>query len=94
MNLEDLTPDSARDLGMADGAAGIVVTNVNYGGPADRAGIGRGDVIIEVDQKPVKNVEQFFGIVKDKKSYLVRVRRLDPQGQDVFLVIVLDLKGK
>jgi hypothetical protein len=52
----------------------------------------RGDVILEVDRKPVKDAEAFFSIVKQKKSYLLRVRRTDAQNNEVFSVVVLDLK--
>jgi hypothetical protein len=52
----------------------------------------RGDLIVEVDRKAIKSVEDFFSVVSAKKSYLLRVRRLDPQGRDSFTVIVLDLK--
>ena len=78
---------------MPEKTTGVVVSGTTYDGPADHAGVIRGDVIIEVDRKPVKSVEQFFSIVKEKKSYLLRVRRADTQGREVFAVVVLDLKG-
>lgn len=71
---------------------GILVASTAYGGPADRAGILRGDLILEVDRKPVKTAEEFFKIVKEKKTYLVRVKRVDPRGQEGFSVLLLDLK--
>jgi serine protease Do len=92
MSIEDMTPDVARDLGVPEKTQGVVVSNVTYGGPADRAGLMRGDIIIEVDRKTVKDVDSFYGTVNDKKSYLLRVRRNDPQDHEVFSVIVLDLK--
>src|SRR5262249_39012323 len=45
MTLKDLTPDLARDLGLADKAKGVVVMSTAYDGPADRAGVLRGDLI-------------------------------------------------
>jgi serine protease Do len=92
MTLEDVTPEIARDLGLEAKTTGVVVSATTYGGPADRAGLIRGDVILEVDRKPVKSADDFFDIVKDKKSYLLRVRRADPQGREDFTVILLDLK--
>jgi S1-C subfamily serine protease len=73
--------------------AGVIVTHISYGGPADRAGLSRGDVILEVDRKSIKNVGGFYSVVKSKQSYLLRVRHADGQGQERFSVIVLDLKG-
>lgn len=93
MELEDLTAETARELGMSEKSSGVLVTSVGYGSPADKAGILRGDVILEVDRKPVANVDRFYKIVKGKKSYLLRIRRLDPQGKEGFEVIILDLKA-
>ena len=52
----------------------------------------RGDVILEVDRKTVKDIDAFYKIVSEKKSYLLRVRRSDPQGNEAFNVVILDLK--
>lgn len=92
MTLQDITPAIARDLGLPDKSVGVVVVNIAYGGAADKAGLGRGDVILEVDRKPVENVEAFYSIVKEKKSYLLRIRRGDSQGNEGFTVVVLNLK--
>jgi serine protease Do len=92
MTLDDLTPEITHELGMSDKTKGVVISQVGYGSAADRAGLVRGDVILEVNRKPVKDVDAFYSIVKDKKSYLLRVRRADPQGREAFSVIVLDLK--
>jgi len=92
MTLEDLTPEIARELGLAKGAQGVVVASTEYGGPADKAGVVRGDVIMEVNRKPIKDSDAFYAIVKEKMSYLLRVRRIYPQGNEGFVVIVLDLK--
>lgn len=91
MTLEDITPETARDLGLPQKVTGVVVVAIAFGGPADKAGIQRGDVILEVDRKPLKSVDSFYATVKEKKSYLMRVRRSDPQGREAFSVVILDL---
>jgi serine protease Do len=92
MTLDELTPDIAREIGANDKLHGAVVSNVGYGTAADKSGLMRGDVIIEVNRKPIKDVDSFYAIVKEKKSYLLRVRRMDPSGKEAYAVIVLDLK--
>jgi len=92
MTIQSLTDEDARELGVPKGMSGVLVDTVAYGGPADRAGLMRGDLIVEVDRKPVANAEAFYSVVRSKKSYLLRVRRLDPQGRDAFTVLVLELK--
>ncbi len=94
MTLEDLTADSVRDLGLPKKTKGVVVSDVNYGGPADQAGLMRGDLILEVDRKAVTDVDEFYSIVKEKKSYLLRVMRPDPRGSGgSYVVVILNLKG-
>jgi serine protease Do len=92
MELDTLTSDLAKEIGLPDNAKGVVVSNVAYGSAADKAGLTRGDVIVEVDRKAVKSVDDFYSVVKEKKSYLLRVRRTDTQGHDLYNVVILDLK--
>ncbi len=54
IELEDLTPDIAEALHI-DVSGGAIVSRVEPGSPARRAGIRPGDVIIEVDGSPVRN---------------------------------------
>ncbi|MCM2324685.1 MAG: PDZ domain-containing protein, partial [Oligoflexia bacterium] len=92
MTLENITPEVARELELPEKTSGVVVASTAYGGPADQAGLLRGDIILEVDRKPVRNVDDFYALVRQKKSYLLRVRRTDPQGREAFTVVILDLK--
>jgi serine protease Do len=92
MILENITPEIARELGLNEKSKGVVVADVTDESPADRIGLLQGDIILEVDRKPIQNVQAFLSLVKQKKSYLLRIRRIDPQGGELFQVLVLDLK--
>jgi len=46
----------------------VVVTEVSPGSAAARAGLQRGDVIQEVNRKPVKNVAEFEAAVSNSKD--------------------------
>jgi serine protease Do len=50
--------DLAEGLGL-DRPGGVVVTQVYDGGPADQAGIRKGDVILTVGGQPVNDLESF-----------------------------------
>ena len=54
-----ITPDIAERLGLP-GTEGVLVVNVVQGGPADRAGIRPGDVIVAVDGEPTRTPEDFL----------------------------------
>ncbi|MFC5457443.1 DegQ family serine endoprotease [Prosthecobacter fluviatilis] len=54
VNIQDLTPQLAQQFKM-DGAKGALVSAVNPGSPADKAGVKSGDVITEFNGKTVKD---------------------------------------
>lgn len=77
IGVQNVTPDIARQLGLKE-TAGVVVTQVEPGSPAENAGIQRGDVIHEVDRKPVKDVRGLMDQIaktKDNESILLLVQR-------------------
>jgi serine protease Do len=57
--VQDLTPEIARQLKLPPSQTGVVVTELDPSSAAAAAGIREGDVIQEVNRKPVRNVEQF-----------------------------------
>jgi serine protease Do len=59
LSVDDLTPQVARQLGITAQAHGVVVVDVQPNTPASDAGIRRGDVIQEINQKPVGTVSEF-----------------------------------
>jgi serine protease Do len=67
ITVQELTPEIARDLGLRH-EAGVVVTRVEAGSSAADAGIQTGDVIQEVNRKPVKHVEDFSQQIEQAKS--------------------------
>ena len=77
ITVQDLTPEIAKGLGLKKDT-GVVVTGVEPGSPAANAGIQAGDVIQEVNRKPVKNVDDFVQKVekaKDQDNILLFLQR-------------------
>ena len=54
VTIQTVTPEIAQSLGLKE-AKGALVADVVPGGPADSAGIKRGDVIVSFDGKDIKN---------------------------------------
>jgi serine protease Do len=67
ITVQNLTPEIAKGLGLKKDT-GVVVTGVEPGSAAANAGIQTGDVIQEVNRKPVKNVEDFSQKVEKAKG--------------------------
>jgi len=77
MAVQNVTPEIARELGLKK-EAGVVVARVEPGSPAADAGIQRGDVIQEVNRKPIKNAKDFVHQVeqaKKQESILLFIQR-------------------
>jgi serine protease Do len=75
--VQNLTPDIARQLGLRS-ETGVVVTQVEPDSPADKAGIQTGDIIREVNRKPVKDANDLVEKIdqaKDQNSVLLLVQR-------------------
>lgn len=92
MEVEELTPELAKEIGVRSNTKGVVVNDLRFDSPADKAGLTRGDVIVEIDRKSVRTENDFYRHLKAKKSYLIRVLRVSEDGQENFQVLVLDLK--
>ena len=60
--VQEVTPTIARGLGIPE-ARGILVSDVVPAGPAAKAGLQRGDVIMAVDGKPVNDVGHFRNLI-------------------------------
>jgi len=77
MQGQDITPDLAQSLGL-DNDEGVLVSDVTAGESAAEAGIRRGDVITEIDRKPIRNMADYtrlLGNIKKKRTVLFLIRR-------------------
>ncbi|MDQ6972534.1 MAG: DegQ family serine endoprotease [Mariprofundaceae bacterium] len=86
--LSTLDAETAANL-KARVKQGVVVKQVAQGSPAQRSGIERGDVIYQVNRKPVKDVKQFMKLAESFKGGDVLQMLLDRQGSTVFVVLRL-----
>jgi serine protease Do len=80
---EELTPESASTLGLDEDTKGVAIADVLKDSAAEKAGLKRYDVIIELDGKSVE----------DGNEFLNRVSMLKP-GTKVKIVVLRDGKRK
>ncbi|MCX6623332.1 MAG: DegQ family serine endoprotease [Acidobacteria bacterium] len=86
VNVQNLTPDIARELNVPGNTAGVVVTRVDPSSAASEAGLRQGDIVREVNRKPVANAREFESAVRaaNKGAVLLLVNR---NSQNLFLVV-------
>jgi serine protease DegQ len=59
---QDITPELANSFGLAK-TSGTIIAGVLKGGPADKAGIKPGDILISVDEKNVTDTTSMLNLV-------------------------------
>jgi serine protease Do len=73
MNVQEITPEVARQLQLKD-LAGVIVTQVETGSAAEEAGVQRGDIIREINGHPIRKLADYVNTVeKVKKDEVVRL---------------------
>jgi serine protease Do len=66
VTIQDLTPEIAQKFGLK-AYEGVLVSDITKGGPAHKAGIIRGDIIVEFDGKKVNDVATLKNMVAQSK---------------------------
>ncbi len=79
LQLQPLTPEIARELGVEGKSSGVVISGVRPNTPAAEAGVQAGDLLLEVDRHPIRSVEEAQKILTAPKEggYLLRIKRGD-----------------
>jgi len=81
MTLQQVTPEMASRLGL-EPARGVAVAEIDPGSFAEDIGLQRGDIITEIQQKPVNSVDDVRRAQRDMKSgedIVFKVLRRDPR---------------
>ena len=86
LKVDNLTPSIARELELPASTTGVVVTSVDPSSPAAAADVQRGDVIQEVNRKPVRNIDDYQRAVLSAGNQPVLLL-LNRGGQTHFVVV-------
>jgi serine protease Do len=87
MLVEDLTEQQRKELEIKD--HGVMVSQISSG-PAYKAGVRNGDIVLLINNIKIKNVKHFYKLVKQlpkDKSVPVLVQR---KGGPIFLALRLE----
>jgi serine protease Do len=73
LTLQSLTPPLAGSLGLPPATRGVAIAEVAPGSPGARAGLQAGDVILDVDHRPVVSAEDASRTIGGAMPHLLRV---------------------
>jgi len=80
---------TAKRLGVDHGSKGVVVTNVQPGSSADRAGLARGDVIREVNKKAISSIDDYERIAASLPEGQAALLLIERRGAPLFLSMMV-----
>ncbi len=92
--IQRLTPEAAENLGLGD-RRGALVSDVTSGGPAEKAGIRSGDVIMAFNGKEIKDEHELPSIVASTVPGKKVDVRLVREGKEITLAVVIaEMEGE
>ncbi|MCM8779494.1 MAG: Do family serine endopeptidase [Candidatus Omnitrophica bacterium] len=75
MVVENLTPEEAKKRGL-DKSHGVIIVKIEENSPAEEAGLSEGDVIVSINNIPIKNLEDYQKLTSSiKGDCLLRTQR-------------------
>jgi membrane-associated protease RseP (regulator of RpoE activity) len=85
LSLQEVTPDLAKYLSFEPGK-GVMVSDVQRGSPAERDGVRKGDIIVEVEGQTVENMIVF------KKSFEKKPAKMKVFRNSQYLILTIHPK--
>jgi serine protease Do len=76
----------AKNYGLSR-TLGVIVVRVENGSPAEQAGLAAGDIIVEIDKKPVKDIETLNNLLAGVKEGHTILFLIDRGGTTVFVTL-------
>jgi serine protease Do len=89
VQLQELSQDIAESLGLRD-QQGVLVTAVQRGGPAQKAGLRPGDVVVGFAGKPVQSAADFARLVGSTRPGNTVDARVMREGKPVEMKVTVD----
>jgi len=73
ITIEPITPQIARQLDLPSDQRGAVVMEIEPRSPASNGGLARGDVIFEVNGRPVRNVDEVTSAIRGARGSVILI---------------------
>jgi serine protease Do len=88
LTLQEITPELAKQYDLAE-TSGLIIVNVENNSPAAEADLRDGDIILEVDQTPVKRLAAFISIIRRYKKGDTVLFLINREGLTLFVTLAI-----
>lgn len=86
MEVQEITPEMAKNYGLSR-TSGVIIGQVESGSAAADAGLTPGDIIVEIDKKPVKDIETLNRLLAGFKEGQTILFLIDRGGTTIFMTL-------
>jgi len=94
VEVQDITPELAESFRLPKGSKGVLIAGVMRGEPADRAGVKPGDILVEVEGKPVLDSSTMLNLVAEVQPGKVAQLKLVRNSAPVALKLIVGKRPK
>ena len=86
IQVQGITPEMAKNYGLPR-TSGVIIVEVDNGSPAAEAGLAAGDIIVEIDKQPVKDVKTLNSLLAGVKEGYTILFLIDRGGTTIFVTL-------
>jgi serine protease Do len=89
MEVQEITPEMAKNYNLSR-TSGVIIVDVESGSPADEAGLAPGDIIVEIDKEPVKDIVTLNNLLAEVKAGQTILFLIDRGGTTIFVTLTVE----
>ncbi len=93
VEVQEITPELAESFKLPDNK-GALIAGIVRGAPADRAGIKPGDILLSVENKPVKDAQVMLEVIATQEPGRTARFKLRREGKEIELGVVIGKRPK
>jgi serine protease Do len=86
IQVQGITPEMAKNYGLPR-TSGVIIVEVDNGSPAAEAGLAAGDIIVEIDKQPVKDVKTLNSLLAGVQKGHTILFLIDRGGTTIFVTL-------
>ena len=93
VEVQEITPELAESFKLPD-SQGALIAGIVRGAPADRAGIKPGDILLAVEDKPVRDAQVMLEVIATQEPGRTARFKLRREGREIDLGVVIGKRPK